>query len=242
MASSFGIRVLCTLLLAVSLGPQHTLAQQTSHESGCTRALSKTKIRSKFPAKFRELLKQLEELPEGVHGEIVGDQIRLLPSGTPEHAHIIGQLKVLLNSYMEEDGAWIFINELDLLIWDAEKREYRTKRPDLMGWRTSRITREDLKKAPVEIIPDWIAEVASPETKDYDRYEKMPLYALNGVKYLWLVQPDSKKIEVFQLGKKKQTLLGYFSENQIAQIPPFVSRDLNLRSLWLDYFFQRRSP
>ena len=46
--------------------------------------------------------------------------------------------------------------------------------------------------AAFELPPDWACEVLSPSTAPTDRAEKMPVYAREGVAYVWLVDPVAR--------------------------------------------------
>src|SRR5438477_1740736 len=77
-------------------------------------------------------------------------------------------------------GGWIIIVEPELHFGDD------IVVPDLAGWR-----RERLSVVPdaafITTPPDWICEVLSKSTEKFDRAEKMPLFASEGVKHAWLV-------------------------------------------------------
>lgn len=70
--------------------------------------------------------------------------------------------------------------------------------PDLTGWR-----RERMPELPdvvgVDLAPDWVCEVLSPSSEALDRNRKMTVYAREGVKHLWLVDPRPQTVEVYRL-------------------------------------------
>ncbi len=70
--------------------------------------------------------------------------------------------------------------------------------PDLAGWR-----RESLPEFPetawIDVAPDWVCEIISPSTARYDRGEKREIYAREGVKHLWHVDPIDRLLEAFEL-------------------------------------------
>lgn len=45
--------------------------------------------------------------------------------------------------------------------------------------------------------PDLVIEVLSRGTRRFDRTKKLPVYARNGVREAWLVDPDSETVIVF---------------------------------------------
>ena len=71
-----------------------------------------------------------------------------------------------------------------------------------------------------EVVPDWVCEILSPSTASKDREIKMPLYARYAVAFAWLVDPQARTLEAYQLGGSDWQELGRFTAaNQVA-VPP----------------------
>ncbi len=83
------------------------------------------------------------------------------------------------------------------------------------------------------LVPDWVCEVLSKSTADYDREEKMPIYAREGVRHAWLVDPIAKTLEVYTLGAD-----GRWGEPirhggaDVVRAVPFDAIGLDLSALW----------
>ena len=92
--------------------------------------------------------------------------------------------------------------------------------PDLAGWR-----RETMPEYPdaayFTIAPDWIGEVLSPSTRRPDKGEKRDLYAREGVRHLWFVDPDARTLEAFELQKGRWLLLTTLAGDAPVSLPPF---------------------
>ena len=73
----------------------------------------------------------------------------------------------------------------------------------------------------------------SPSTGKTDRIEKMPVYASNGVEYLWLVDPLAKTMETYTLSGGQWTLTGSFKDDDKVSIVPFDAVELELSELWV---------
>ena len=67
--------------------------------------------------------------------------------------------------------------------------------------RTDRIKEQEIDGAPTLII-----EVASPSTSHLDAFDKKQLYEAHGVREYWIVDPDTKTIEVYVPGDEGYTL------------------------------------
>jgi len=92
----------------------------------------------------------------------------------------------------EGPGGWVFMPEPELHLRGD------VLIPDLTGWR-----RERMPELPdvvgVDLAPDWVCEVLSPSSEALDRNRKMTVYAREGVKHLWLVDPRPQTVEVYRL-------------------------------------------
>jgi Uma2 family endonuclease len=80
--------------------------------------------------------------------------------------------------------------------------------------------------------PDWVCEVLSPSTEARDRGSKLPAYAREGVRHVWLVDPDVRTLEVFRLESTRYVLLGTYEGEASVHAEPFDALALSLRLLW----------
>jgi Uma2 family endonuclease len=105
--------------------------------------------------------------------------------------------------------------------------------PDLAGWRRERLGR--LPDAPyVTVAPDWVCEALSPRTARLDRTQKRPVYAREGVRWLWFLDAIARTLEAFELAEGRYAVLGSWSDDARARIPPFDAIELELSALWED--------
>ncbi|HEX6736697.1 MAG TPA: Uma2 family endonuclease, partial [Vicinamibacteria bacterium] len=82
------------------------------------------------------------------------------------------------------------------------------------------------------LAPDWIAEIVSPSTESLDRARKMPVYAREGVRHLWLVNPLAQTLEVYRLGDGRWVLLATHEGVALIRAEPFDAVELDLGALW----------
>ncbi|WP_245678130.1 Uma2 family endonuclease [Chondromyces crocatus] len=106
--------------------------------------------------------------------------------------------------------------------------------PDLAGWTLERLPQLG-GAAFIQVAPDWVCEVLSPGTAARDRAEKMPIYARERVKTLWLVDPSACLLEVFVMGADGEWRLRVVSCGA-AQVraTPFDAVELDLSMLWTE--------
>jgi Uma2 family endonuclease len=105
--------------------------------------------------------------------------------------------------------------------------------PDWAGWRRERMNAIP-KGAYFELAPDWVCEILSPSTARIDRVRKLPVYAREGVKHAWLIDPRARTLEVFRLEAGRWLLLATHAEDEVVRIEPFDAIEFNLATLWAD--------
>ncbi|MBI5501861.1 MAG: Uma2 family endonuclease [Deltaproteobacteria bacterium] len=84
-----------------------------------------------------------------------------------------------------------------------------------------------------ELAPDWACEVVSPATARLDRVRKLPIYARQGVAYLWLVDPHAHTAEVLRLQDTHWLLVATFGEDDKMRAEPFAAVEIPLAALWI---------
>ena len=168
-------------------------------------------------------------LPENLVGEIMHGTLVTHPRPAPKHAVIASSLGVEVGGPYHRGrggpGGWWILDEpelhlgADILV------------PDLAGWRRERMPALP-ETAWFEQPPDWVCEVLSPSTARVDRVTKMPIYARNGVRHLWLIDPDLKILEAYELTGERWMLIASLSDDAEVVVPPFDATSFVLASLW----------
>jgi Uma2 family endonuclease len=77
------------------------------------------------------------------------------------------------------------------------------------------------------LVPDLVVEILSPSTARRDRTEKKEIYAANGVREYWLVDPVGETVTVFHL---RGGAYGEPTQVQDGIVPSEVLPDLGLRA------------
>jgi Uma2 family endonuclease len=105
--------------------------------------------------------------------------------------------------------------------------------PDLAGWR-----RERMASIPnagfITLAPDWICEVISPRTGRIDRSRKMGLYAREGVRHLWFVDPLARTLEVYRLEDGRWIVASTHGGDEVVHAEPFDAMAIGIERWWLD--------
>ena len=104
--------------------------------------------------------------------------------------------------------------------------------PDLAGWRRERMP--DVPRAAYfTLAPDWICEVLSRSTQALDRTDKMMIYAREGVRHAWLVDPTARTLEVYRLQATEWLRVGTWRDDAAVRAEPFDAVELELGALWI---------
>jgi Uma2 family endonuclease len=103
--------------------------------------------------------------------------------------------------------------------------------PDIAGWRVERLP-EIPDEAYLTLAPDWACEVLSPSTEAIDRADKAPIYAREGVPWLWMIDPDVRTFEVFQLDRDTYRVHAVDRDDAVVRAEPFDALELPLEALW----------
>jgi Uma2 family endonuclease len=182
------------------------------------------------PASKHATYQDLLALPANVVGQLVLGVLHAHARPAPKHARassaLGGELEGPFNRGRGGPGGWIILDEpevhfgQDVLV------------PDLAGWRRERMPELPIDKAYLELAPDWVCEVLSPSTSGLDRGSKRSVYAKNGVKHLWFVDPDAQTLEVLELDGATYRVIDVWSGSTLVRARPFEAIELELGALW----------
>jgi Uma2 family endonuclease len=186
------------------------------------------------PARDRRdvLYEEYLRVPEHQHAEIIRGTLYIMPRPAPRHASAASMLGVELGGPFQRGrggpGGWWILDEPELQLDPKEPVI-----PDLAGWRVERMP-ELPDTAFFTIVADWACEVLSPSTAKIDRDEKMPYYAEQGVRHVWLVDPIDKRLEVHtrddDAPRWREVRIHHGDDT--VRAAPFEAIELDLSALW----------
>ena len=171
----------------------------------------------------------LFDLPDHIVGEIIHGQLITHPRPAAKHRVASSAIGDELVSPFQKGrggpGGWWILDEPELHL------DRHILVPDLAGWRRERLPTMP-ETAYFNLPPDWICEVLSPSTARVDRADKMPIYAAQGIPFLWLIDPDLHTLEAFVLNEGRWVLEKVYQENDAVSARPFEAITFSLADLW----------
>ena len=177
------------------------------------------------PATYQDVL----NAPPHMVAEVIDGTLYTHPRPDPTHTTASSGLGICVGPPFHfgrgGPGGWWIVDEPELhLSQDIVV-------PDLAGWRRERM-RELPTEAYFTLVPDWVCEVLSPSTRNLDLGTKRAIYAREGVKFLWFVDPRERSLEAFQLRGTKWVLIDKLFDNASVSLPPFEAVCFDLADLW----------
>ena len=177
---------------------------------------------------FEELYAEIEALPEGMTGEILGpgDLRTMARPGGPHRltAHRVGSALSGSNLMDGGIGWWI---EVEAEIRLPGGRLYV---PDLAGWRVDQEP-SFVDDNPIVVVPDWACEILSRGTQRGDRAFKLPNYAYAGVGHVWVIDPEARTVEVYETQHGQPVLVSTAVGSVTAVLQPFPE-PLEIGAFW----------
>jgi Uma2 family endonuclease len=185
-------------------------------------------------ARRRATYDDLCRVPEHFVAEIVDGELFTSPRPKAPHARVAMILATQLAAKFDQPartrripGGWWFLFEPELHFGGD------VLVPDIAGWR--RETMPVIPDVPgFKQAPDWLCEVTSPSTRTLDRTRKMRIYAREGVRFVWLVDPTPRTLEVYR-SSDAQTLdlIATHTGRSAVRAEPFEAVALLMSRWWL---------
>ena len=182
------------------------------------------------PAKRRATYEDLRQVPDNFVAEILDGELYATPRPALPHVRAGSLLGAALGPPFDEGrggpGGWVLLDEPELHLG----RDVVV--PDLAGWR-----RDRLPSVPNEpfltVVPDWVCEILSPSTEQTDRVHKLAIYAREGAKHAWLLNPLLRTLEVLRLEQNRWIVVATHGDDEDAvSVEPFEAVPLELSRIW----------
>ena len=144
-----------------------------------------------------------KNLPEGTLAELIENVIYMSPSPVTSHQKVLQLIFRRLSEGIEDQGKGeIIIAPFDVYLDESSN----AVQPDVVVILNSNAGALN-PNGHFHGVPDFIVEVLSPGNKDHDLIKKKELYERFGVKEYWVVDPQTKQTQGFQLRDKTYQVL-----------------------------------
>jgi Uma2 family endonuclease len=173
-------------------------------------------------------LEKWGELDEDVEGELVDGRLEDEEMPTVLHEAIVAWLLRTLHAWVAALGGLAFGSELKLAVSPS-----RGRKPDVCVYLPGRpfpgASRSFTRRAPSIIV-----EVVSARPRDVRRdvVEKKQEYAVFGVSYYWLLDPQARTLEILELGPDGRFSVALSATEGLHAVPGCAGLDLDLGALW----------
>lgn len=160
--------------------------------------------------------------------EVIDGEVVVTPGPSTRHQRVVGRLFSGLFVFVEaNDLGEVFPSPYDVLFAEGDYLE-----PDIVFVSANRS--HLVSDRGVEGPPDLVVEVVSPATSARDRGIKLERYRLYGVAQYWVVDPDERTVEVWDLegGASEAVVLGAADTLRWTPIPGAATLEIFLPELF----------
>jgi len=158
--------------------------------------------------------------------EILDGELYMTPSPTLLHQYALVQLVLILMNYVNPRRlGQIFVAPLDVLL-----SEFNILQPDILFLHQTKVPAATAKN--LQVVPDLVVEILSPTSIEQDRIHKKRIYARHGVPHYWIVDPDNRTFETYELAGSEYRLAGSFAGDGTATSSLFPGLEIPLARLW----------
>ena len=185
-------------------------------------------------AQRRATYDDLLAVPDHLVAEILDGELIVSPRPAARHARAGSAVgSVLFDRFdgppggPDSPGGWCILDEPELHLGPD------VLEPDVAGLRRERMPAVP-DVAAFTLPPDWVCEVVSPRTASIDRSRKMPIYAREGVRHLWIVDPRIRTLEVYRLDAGRWVVVNTYAGNEPVRAEPFAELALDVRRWWVE--------
>ena len=157
---------------------------------------------------------------EGVRGELIRGVLHETMIMGVEHGEIVMKLGFLLNSFIipRKLGR---LSGSDTGVW-LERDPDTVRGPDIAYFSASKLPLETRIPGYAEVVPDLLVEVVSPNDTRREVAAKARMWLRYDVRLVWVVQPQTRSVDVHRPGHVVVTLTDQDSLDGLDVLPGFT--------------------
>lgn len=179
------------------------------------------------PGRIRLTYEDYVGLPnDGKRYEILDGELSVSPAPTSRHQIVVTNLITILNVFIREHRLGrVLVAPTDLILAATT-----IVQPDVLFIRSERAT--IISERGIEGPPDLIVETLSTGTARQDRTTKATLYAHFAVSHYWIVDPEARTIELYELEGDSYRLVTRDSGDATIRPALFPGLEIRLAEVW----------
>lgn len=162
-------------------------------------------------------------LPDGERAELIDGQIYYMTPPTRKHQDIAGELFGTIREYIKSKNGLckLYIAPFAVLL---NKDDTVYVEPDI----SVICDATKLNDKGCTGAPDWIIEIASPDSRQMEYYTKLFKYRTAGVREYWIVDHERNLVTVYNFQKDNAANYTFFDDVPVGIYPGFC---INLSTL-----------
>ncbi len=157
---------------------------------------------------------------QGTRGELIRGVFHEIMSSGLEHSKIAAKLTVLLGIFVMPRNLGTLATS-DLGVW-LERDPDTVREPDIAYFSTARLPPDVRITGYAEVPPDLVVEIVSPSDTQRAIHDKARMWLRYGVALVWVVQPDTRTVDVHAPGRAVVTHTGTDTLDGAAVLPGFT--------------------
>ena len=180
-----------------------------------------------IPEKERYTYDDYQELPEGAPYELIRGQLVMTPAPSVHHQRIVATLFRHLDAFVDDTQS----GEVLFAPTDVRLDDDTVVQPDVLFVAAEHADQVGTQE--IEGAPDVVMEVVSPTNSHHDLLVKKQIYEQHGVPEYWIIDPDSRTVEVY-----RNTDEGFAQHARAVETGTVTSALLDGFAMDLDGLFQ----
>lgn len=158
-------------------------------------------------------IKDWEALPEDVRAELMDGQIYFMAQPMIVHEDIASALTVDFFNFIRTNHGKCHVYTGNAAVW-LFKDKHNMLVPDVCVV----CDQDKLGRKWVNGAPDLVVEILSPSNRKYDMVDKLEKYEAAGVREYWIVDPENRKVYVYNFEDEKLLYLYTFDDKVPVRI------------------------
>jgi len=166
-------------------------------------------------------------LPEaGPRYQLIEGDLYMAPAPNRFHQDISRNLQFELHSYLKANP----IGKLYDAPFDVYLDEHNVFQPDLIVVLSEHA--DIWTDAGAEGAPDFVVEILSPKTQRLDLVNKKCLYAIRGIRELWIIDPERRIVTIHRFAEGGQETASEVAESGTLTTPLLPGLRISARLLY----------